>query len=216
MKYIDKQKEPDSFVQWKEEQKQTPNLNWISFPSDRKRELLSALLRDQGYICCYCGMGVKEETNRHVEHIKPKGKKKYKDFELDYQNLLASCGRETKPGMPRHCGHKKGDWYKENLFVSPLSIRCENRFLFKDNGEIVPAHTNDKAAKVTIKKLGLDINDLNEMRGGAIEGILEGLDLSNVDRVNELISRLKEMDDGQFRPFCFALIQVLKRQIVEI
>lgn len=54
-----------------------------------KKKLKSSLLKDQGYICCYCGKRILDDFRTILEHLHPKSK--YKDKTYDYTNLLASC-----------------------------------------------------------------------------------------------------------------------------
>lgn len=67
-----------------------------------KKELQKSLLIEQGYICCYCGQRISEESDSDkseegdnkidrvvIEHFLPKSKNRDKVF--DYSNLLASC-----------------------------------------------------------------------------------------------------------------------------
>lgn len=54
-----------------------------------KKKLKSSLLKDQGYICCYCGKRILDDFRTILEHLNPKSK--YKDKTYDYTNLLASC-----------------------------------------------------------------------------------------------------------------------------
>ena len=72
MKYIQKGVEPSSLSIWKIKQgAKIPS--WKSFRRtvvyDR---LLEALLKEQGYICCYCGVAI-DKGNCHIEHFKPQG-----------------------------------------------------------------------------------------------------------------------------------------------
>ncbi|EIJ41363.1 TIGR02646 family protein [Beggiatoa alba B18LD] len=69
--------------------------------------LRKQLLEEQGYICCYCQSRINlvenEMPKMKVEHFKPKSK--YKDLELDYRNLLASCLGNSN--SETHCDSKK-------------------------------------------------------------------------------------------------------------
>lgn len=91
MKHIKKSEEPQEFKDWKQQQKSTGiNYNYESFQNPEKRLVHSALLSEQGYICCYCCQKIEKETS-HIEHFSPQSKT---DAELSvtYSNLLASCG----------------------------------------------------------------------------------------------------------------------------
>lgn len=81
--------------------------SWDGLRAPEKSELHEALLREQDFICCYCGMRINRETS-HIEHLKPRTT--YPELALEYSNLLASCQGESEepPPEPVHCGHKKG------------------------------------------------------------------------------------------------------------
>ena len=62
------------------------------------------------------------------------------------------------------------------LLISPLAPDCEEHFTFTGDGLIKPSAYNEAAASETIKKLGLGIPKLNDLRAKVIEPFLdEGL-----------------------------------------
>jgi uncharacterized protein (TIGR02646 family) len=82
---------------------------WDLMPS--KQMLREFLLREQGFICCYCGQRLLNNEKSPIEHLEPKslkfwnedeGKHDYVNVHLtyDYDNLLASC-----PGSARRIIH---------------------------------------------------------------------------------------------------------------
>lgn len=71
MKHIVKQAEPDTFARWKESDKMAKRPNWNRVPGDVKRDVRSALMREQGFLCCYCEALVDGEGS-HVEHYRPR------------------------------------------------------------------------------------------------------------------------------------------------
>jgi uncharacterized protein (TIGR02646 family) len=174
MKYITKNDEPQSFKDWKDNDKmyKRGKPNWDRFNhskyQDIKTELLESLKKEQGYICCYCEVKL-QENDYHPEHLKPKSKGRYPELQLEYENLLCSCQLETESGEPRHCGNSKGSWYDKNLLVSPLNTDCELKFKYNYDGTI--DHT-DKASELTIIHLQLSIDKLNDLRNNAIEPFL--------------------------------------------
>src|SRR5690606_41685479 len=57
----------------------------------------------------------------------------------------------------KYCGHARGDWYEEMMFVHPLDVRCESAFVFSELGEVAPAAGElEAAAQETIARLGLN------------------------------------------------------------
>lgn len=125
MRYIDKQfsVSRENFERWKDAEKEKIeakcndsntsidkiwNMIGSSYENEEgikiypKKELQKSLLIEQGYICCYCGQRISEESDSDkseeddnkidrvvIEHFLPKSKNRDKVF--DYSNLLASC-----------------------------------------------------------------------------------------------------------------------------
>ena len=213
MKYIHKGVEPSSLSIWKIKQgAKIPS--WKSFRRtvvyDR---LLETLLKEQGYICCYCGVAIDKESC-HIEHFKPQGIDETMRF--DYFNLMVSCqGEDDKPRVPVHCGHKKDKWYDEKLLVSPLIANCVEFFNYSAAGEILPIEEPSKkvAAETTIENLSLNIPKLQRMRQAAIDAELELLDNDdfNEEEIRNIIKDYLELDnDGKYKPFCAAIIYTLQ------
>ena len=136
----------------------------------------------------------------HVEHLRPRSR--YRDVQLDYNNLLCSCGRERAPGEPAHCGSKKAGWFDEQMLISPLQQGCETRFRFTANGEIHPRSCSDAAAATTIARLALDLPKLNALRAAAVDA-LDDLPASDIQRV------LVRGQDGRFPEYFTTIKDVL-------
>jgi len=165
MKYITKQAEPQAFRDWKA----GANADWQPTYDDlrgmEKQAVKQALMTEQGFMCCYCERRLTDEDS-HIEHFRPQNNSLCDP--LDYDNLLCSCQNKIPKGTPRHCGNLKNGWFDEALLVSPLSVGCEERFRFTGDGLIYPAKADDAGAETTIRKLGLDIPKLNDLRKNAI------------------------------------------------
>ena len=171
---------------------------WRRVPTEVKTDVHGALVGEQRGICCYCEGRVAVDDS-HVEHFRPR--ERFEALQLDYANLLASCGRDQAAGMPRHCGHRKGSWFVEGRLVSPLSPNCEDRFRFTANGHVLPVEGDD-AAVTTIARLGLDLPKLNALRAAAVEALYD-LPPSEVRRL------LAAEVDGNFVPYYSTIKQVL-------
>ncbi|MBE9198812.1 MULTISPECIES: retron system putative HNH endonuclease [unclassified Nodularia (in: cyanobacteria)] len=213
MKYIKKNQEPEQFSSWKALENDDWKPSWDdNFQAPEKPVVHDALLKEQGYICCYCGMAVTRATS-HIEHLQPRST--YPDLSLEYTNLIASCqGESTEPPpVPVHCGHQKKYWYDEHLMVSPLKINCADFFHYPASGEILPTNDPEKtaAAKTTIEKLALNINKLQNMRKLAIDAALLGIEDLTDAEIQQLVKGYDQIDShGQYTPFCAAIIYFLK------
>ena len=152
MKRILKQKSPSSFVKWV---RKNPSAHWGLFQGEVKQELADQLRQEQGYLCCYCEQRIGDGSS-HIEHLRPKGSQ-YSKYTFDYQNLLSSCLDKNS------CGKKKADWYSPAM-VTPLDENCEERFYYRGDGAIIPAHSEDRHAQETIDRLNLNCDKLKTMR----------------------------------------------------
>jgi uncharacterized protein (TIGR02646 family) len=228
MRHIIKGPEPEAFVRWKNDNHGL-DVVWEDLAPDAKRALRDALLEEQGYICCYCGRRIEaddaeqlphggqcEEEKKApiIEHLRPRSQ--FPELTFDYHNLLACClgGQGTKPRRLLHCDTKKGDWYDDELMVSPLNPCCDYCFVFRPDGMIGPTQDPLKkhAAEETIERLGLAIDKLRAARKVALDTAFDEMFAKPESKWNDYIQSLCEPDaDGRLAPFCFALVQVLKR-----
>ena len=199
MKCIVKSVEPEIFSEWKAQDGMAHRPSWNRVPRAIRDEVHESLMREQGYICCYCEASV-VTNDSHVEHFRPK--ERFLELQLDYSNLHCSCQRELSPGEPRHCGHRKGSWFDEDRLVSPMAPDCEVRFRFTANGDIFPGADDDSGAKETIRRLALDLPRLRAPRAAAVDELYR---LPKSD-VGSLLARGAE---GRFLPFHTTIEQVL-------
>jgi uncharacterized protein (TIGR02646 family) len=215
MKYIQKDEPPIRLTQWKQKLGlRTPN--WKSFPQAIKNEVYEGLLKEQGYICCYCGRPI-SRRECHIEHFRPKSV--YKELTFEYTNLIASCQGEDedRPRTPVHCGHKKHAWFSEELMVSPLQEDCADYFKYSGFGEILPTEDKEKeaAAKETIRRLALHIDKLVKLRRAAIDAALLVSDGLSDDEINQLARGYEQRDnDGRFTPFSSVITYMLRQLVV--
>jgi uncharacterized protein (TIGR02646 family) len=212
MKFIQKIPEPQQFTQWKHGNSPDWVPSWDAMDgSPIKRVVKDALLREQGGICCYCGIGIRDDDS-HIDHFRPRhGPNAYPQGELDYRNLHASCIYDRHEGAKPHCGMKKGSWFNVDLLISPLDPACETQFAFTAYGDIGPRTKGDEAAETTITKLGLRVDFLKKHRAMAIEasGLLDQtIDASTLRAWADTI--MQATPDGRFIEFCFAISYVLK------
>ena len=157
-------------------------------------------MKEQGHICCYCERRL-TDGDSHIEHFNPQSNNAVDP--LDYANILCSCQNQLKPKQeeePRHCGHLKGNWFDDHLLVSPLDPGCEVHFAYTADGKIQPARESDDAARMTIKKLGLNINKLSALRKKAIEPFLDE-DLSEQERSQFVSGYLRKNTGEMFGEF---------------
>jgi uncharacterized protein (TIGR02646 family) len=161
MKQVTKDVSPREFEDWKARGNEDWQPSYGILRNPEKRALHESLLAEQGWVCCYCGRSVTLDDS-HIEHFRPQ--ERYRELALNYENLHASCLRETEPGRPLHCGHAKGADFDEELHVSPLSEDCERRFLYTLDGRIILGDPADTGAAYMLDLLKLDIAFLRNRR----------------------------------------------------
>ncbi|RLC07499.1 MAG: TIGR02646 family protein [Deltaproteobacteria bacterium] len=209
MRHIEKGNEPEQLAQWKIKRKVREDWQpeWKRLKKKVKDTVMDSLLAEQGEICCYCYRDV-SFSDRHVEHFRPQEKFKVQRF--DYQNMLVSCQADKNPGEPWHCGYAKGDWFEEEMLISPLDKGCEHHFRYTAAGCVYPAEDSDVPVRVTIDILDLNTDRLRAMRMEAIDGALKDIETLSSDEIHGLISGYQRRNnDGRFTPFCMAIVHVL-------
>lgn len=175
MKSVNKNSEPVSFTTWKQT---SNNCSWSDFscPQSQYRDvyltLRQELITQQGEMCCYCEVALKEETDAHIEHLKDQHN--HSTDRYDFNNLFASCQHNDS------CGHKKGTGYF-NEMISPLDNDCQCQFTYTGAGKIIPNDENDDFANATIELLGLNCKRLKDRRKNLIK-TLESADSSYLDQ----------------------------------
>lgn len=167
MRHYSKRAAPASFAAWKAMANENWQPSYVSLQNPEKRALHQALLDEQGQLCCYCGRSI-TLADSHIEHFRPQEQRE--DLALDFENLLASCIRETEPGAPLHCGHAKGHDFDEARHVSPLDPTCERRFGYLLTGTIF---SKDDGASYMTGLLKLDLEFLRNRRGAALARVFD-------------------------------------------
>jgi uncharacterized protein (TIGR02646 family) len=211
MKYVQKGTEPLEFSNWKALANDDWQPTYDDLSGDTKKAVKDALMKEQGYLCCYCERRI-DNDDSHIEHFRPQ-----RDPEvdpLDFNNLLCSCQNQIKKGVPRHCGNLKGDWFDPLLLVSPFDAGCEERFAFSGLGEVKPMDNTDKGAEETIKRLGLDMPKLNSMRASSIEPFLDDT-LSEADLQRFVTGYLLQDNENRYGEF-WSMIRYLFRDLISV
>lgn len=208
MKLITKNPEPQELLDFKAKANDDWQPTYGGLSGALKRLLHQRLLEEQGCLCCYCGRRV-DPASSHIEHFRPQTP--FDQYQLAYDNLFASCQRETQPGEPLHCGKLKNDWFDPLLLISPLQPDCETRFRFTADGGIHPAQVAYTAATETREHLGLNISKLQRLRAGAIDAVINDLPSLTDEDLRRLTVALMQRDAaGKFPEFCLPVVFVLR------
>ncbi len=207
-----------------------------------KQDLKKYLLEEQGWLCCYCNRVFKrtdlspedgDETNPghlaedplDIEHIRPKSA--HPELTLEYANLAISCaGGRRKPSRLQTCNARKGD---KLIGITPHDPDCEQRIVFTLNGEAIAKDENDCEAHNTIDVLGLNLFTMERKKiiNGSIYQVSDQMTydeftnpgvkpLISKEKAQSLVRKLSKKDDtGRYKPFCSAVISVLKSEIID-
>jgi len=212
MKHIVKDQNTPDFDEWNASASDDWQPTYDDLRGKEKKEVKDALMKEQGHICCYCERRL-TDGDAHIEHFNPQSNNAVDP--LDYANMLCSCQNQLKPKQeeePRHCGHLKGDWFDDQLLVSPLDPDCTGHFAYTADGNIKPATKSDDAARMTIEKLGLNIPKLIALREKAIEPFLEE-NLDDQDFLKSVSNYLLKNADGMFGEFWTTIDYIFVRNV---
>lgn len=183
---------------------QEPHKNYYS-----KENLRTALITEQGYICCYCIQRIKDAPlHAKIEHFLPKDS--YKANTFDYQNLHLACMGGERDAPPRYCDTYKGN--QPTTIISPLQPNCQEHFTYTEQGNIKPNnnHNIDKElAKTTIETLNLNAPALKLLREKTIDTYIYEVWTPDMDTQKEITDLLSINTEGMYEPFCVAIAQVL-------
>ncbi len=182
---------------------------------------LPSLIREQGYVCCYCGCSIEKDCVT-MEHVQPKGDARYRHLVGEYENLLVSCrGGRDIPQDPatrtplyarsyylQHCDASKGD---NEIPIKPYDKDCESRFTYEIDGTIScdPADTD---AQTTISVLQLECPYLEQSRKDEIEKAIydEDGNMLSTDELEKQFDRMMSKDrHGHYHTFHFVVASVI-------
>ncbi|MBT8169862.1 retron system putative HNH endonuclease [Falsiruegeria litorea] len=130
---IIKTDEPDLVKSWKSLACSEWQPTWENLQNPEKNALLQQLIIDQKGVCCYCECAINPD-NSHIEHIIPRSLDASK--KLSYDNLLASCLRETEKGVPLTCGKARGNWHDSTSYLNPCDTESEDQIIYLMDGRV--------------------------------------------------------------------------------
>lgn len=216
MQYIQKKSNPRCLQEWLEQQIKENgvdqkgehiNCRYEQLTKEVRAEVEEALLKDQGFLCCYTGIQISKRTC-HFEHLKPRWVSRLDKDDHDdvkYENLLAAY----PSGSCSFGARSRDDWYDMDLFVHPLMKQCDSKFVFDLDGNVEARQEGDIPAQTTIKKLNLNEKSLVEMRKKAIDEVLLPLSKAQLSRIVENGYSVRD-GRGRYPHFCFVIEQAAK------
>lgn len=197
MKFIVKGNEP---AEWKA-YRETPGVDFDAIP-----ELKKALLNEQGYLCCYCMNGIKED-NMKVEHYKPRSI--YPALKMDYANLFAACKGDFC--TDKHCDTKK-DKTELSIHVADPRNNCEAIIGYSTSGKLTypDAYKNDIEGTLNLNNSVL-VSNRREALLGAISALKRiGYSKAIIQKKIEVYRSKKA--NGKFEPYCNTVLWMLNKK----
>jgi len=209
MKKIIKQSEPRSLV----EHRSQANANYENYPN--KDDLRKSLLKEQGYICCYCMSRIKSDEMK-IEHWQPQTK--YTSRQLDYRNLLGACmGNQGARPQNQHCDTRKAD---SEIIINPIEgdKNCENLIKYRPDGKI---YSDDVSVNCDLNEtLNLNLGFLKKNRKDALDVVVRKLDEKFSNKTWAKITVQKEIDklnakdeNGFYDVYCQFIVSYLKSKL---
>lgn len=178
-------------------------------------ELRQQLLKEQKYICAYCGQEILSVENENgvaqikTEHFNPQDKTAVND--LNYTNLLACCLGNQHAKGENYCDSKKGE-DPLNYLKNPSAINVRDRdILYKVNlrqgkegqGEVLVLSRNDSKDRELNEVLNLNHDYLKSRRFQKWKNEVQnklGEDWT-VSRVEEVRSAYVQLSNGCHKEF---------------
>lgn len=169
MRYIKKSGEPAALIIWKNKKNNDWQPEYEILQNPEKQALHESLIQEQTYHCCYCERLITARDS-HIEHFLPQ--EKYEHLELEYSNLLCSCGRSRSRNTPSHCGDAKGN---QEILLNPTSPDINGKIGFLFDGYVCSQNIQDVTIAEGIEILKLNCPALRELRKKALSGFLEAI-----------------------------------------
>lgn len=207
MRHIKKGRQPAPWLRFCKQREPEPR-----FDDGPKEALRTALLAEQGHLCCYCMNRIRDEfRGMKIEHWAPRGQHP----ELDYGNLLAACvGGDGGPRRDQHCDTAKAD---QPIELDPRSRECERRVCFTVRGEAIAADPADEGTERDLRVLNLNHPRLEAARAAVLEEVHRWAGRHGGSRTSrsfeERIAFLETPDEnGRLKPFVGVATAWLRRQ----
>ncbi|MCH9741191.1 MAG: TIGR02646 family protein [Epsilonproteobacteria bacterium] len=222
MKKIIKSKEPKSLtsyrstISYKDLKKSNIYEDFQEKTKEQCREnkadnLRKQLLKEQGYICCYC-MSRIDCDNSKIEHFKPQTKNR--EFQIDYQNFFIACeGGEGLKAKEQCCDTKKGE--KALQHIDLLSSIEQNIFYVKGARNISIKSINENIDKEINDVLNLNITVLERNRKEVYDSVMKnlksrGYTIANIKRI---LDYYKNKHNEKFEPYCEMIVYFLSKKL---
>lgn len=198
------------------------NGRYGDLPPEAKEQTRTALLEDQGHLCCYCMRCIHAEKHWvRIEHHDSQSAATSRD--LDWDNLLAACSGADKarprrgendaaarriPRPQQTCDYRKGD---ERITINPLT-RSVDAITYLPTGRLL--HPDERLQEDIDERLNLNATFLVDARKAARNRLIEGLQAKlGGTRLWTKDQLTRYLDGLRRKPRLDAFIGVLEREL---
>ncbi|MBI5535127.1 MAG: hypothetical protein HY898_20540 [Deltaproteobacteria bacterium] len=136
-----------------------------------KERIRKALVREQGWLCCYCMQRIEPLAHRmNVEHWA--SQRRHEERALDWTNLLGACkGEPQATQAAQHCDLRKGD---SEIQLDPQKRVHIDTLSFTADGELI---SSDAVLQADItERLNLNAVNLRNLRRTAVQAAQRALE----------------------------------------
>ena len=214
MRFIQKNDEPRSLREYRAMPRAVydgPNFTPV------KSDIRQQLLREQGYLCCYCMKRIEDnELKTKIEHWHCQDT--YPNEQLAYQNLLAACdGNSGSPPKEQHCDTKKTN---HDVSYNPSNANHKNRLQiqYSSSGEVISV---DPVFNQDIENiLNLNFSRLRDNRKIILDTVAKVLNEKAGTRTRHEIQRLivkwsSPDHEGKLPEYCDVALYYLNRKLLK-
>lgn len=166
MRHITKGAEPPRLVAEKKKRGGT----YDGLSAACKSEIRQALLRDQGWLCCYCMQRIGDDWKAmKIEHFRSQAA--HPELQVAWSNLLAAClGGEGLSRADQHCDTRKGE---RAITLDPTSSTVTSQIRYLRDGLI--AGSTAAATQEVNSVLGLNHELLRRNRRARLDGMINAM-----------------------------------------
>jgi uncharacterized protein (TIGR02646 family) len=212
MRHIRKGQEPPGLLKYRQETGAT-----YDDPRNPKDEIREQLVREQGYLCCYCMKRITTDLRgMKIEHWAPQGDPSASHLQLDWKNLLGACkGNEGARWQDQHCDTRKGN---AHLTLNPTDPSCELHVRYLGDGTI---KSDDQAIDADLNHtLNLNHACLTNNRKAVLDALVAAMrrKYSNKpwpeDALKREITALQQFNsEGKLEEYCQVKIYWLRKRL---
>ncbi len=222
MKYIEKSPEPRTLINFKSVKYPKFKPNFDNLPPNVLSDIVTNLLYDQGFICCYTMDEITPETAVLI-HLHPPAY--HQERSLDYSNMFLAL-RQPKDLPPEF---RVGYMSKGNTLIPDYisDERCAQFFRYNTLGEMIPADTyrtvkkcRDNFKKLTpeqqtifstIEVLNLNADRIKQQRKAIFNEVTNLAKKYSRAQLAKFAEKLKNRNkQGRFKRYCQVMIYYLE------